>query len=183
MKLSLQCQPASSAHQPTNSARLKEVLFFTVMSPLRELTMIDWHLSHILLSLFWYSITLSNEFIVIESFQVFCFTHWRSISVLSVVCVSQEIDLFPVETGNALQSGMLRFVEKAKGSLSGEYSRVLRSLKCTNFTQSSSRLSFGIVRLYFKYLPYVYSMHCKREWMNGWGNERMNKWINNKWAR
>ena len=33
--------------------------------------------------------------------------------MLSVVCVSQAIDLFPVETGSALQSGMLRFVREA----------------------------------------------------------------------
>jgi len=40
--------------------------------------------------------------------KVFCFTHWRSISALYGVCVSEEIDSFPVETGSALQSGMWR---------------------------------------------------------------------------
>lgn len=34
--------------------------------------------------------------------------------MLSVVCVSQEIDSFLAETGNALQSGMLRFVGEPK---------------------------------------------------------------------
>ena len=57
------------------------------------------------------------------------------------VCVSQEIDSFPVETANALQSGMLRFVIKAKGSSPREYSSVFRSLKSSNFTQSNLNLS------------------------------------------
>ena len=70
--------------------------------------------------------------------------------MLSDACVSQEIDSFPVETGNALQSGMLRFVEKAKGSSPGEYSRVFRSLKSSNFIRSILNLSFTVVKLYFK---------------------------------
>lgn len=111
----------TQSDQPASCACLEEVSVFTVVSALRESTVL-----HHFVQCF--------EFIVIKSSQVFCFTHWRSISVLYGVCVSEEIDSFPVETGSALQSGMWRFVKEAQSLSPGDYSSVIRSLKRSNHT-------------------------------------------------